>query len=105
MMGMTPGLILGYLHHDRASQATEQLLALEVVSLPYAKPVDQARELARLRRAADGESRQTPAEAAAQQKALWDGEWARLRGRLGSTGRLQEHGRLQPGERFVSPEV
>ena len=101
MMELSPRLILGYLHHDRAVRAGEQLDAFSIASLPWAKPTDQRRELDRLQRAADGEEPQTSAEAAAQRKALWDAEWARLRGRLG--GARPAHGALRPGERIVIP--
>jgi len=104
MMGMTPRLILGYLHHDQSTLAMEQLHALEVASLPYANAPDQRRALSRLQRAADGDVPQTPVEAAAEQKALWDAEWAKLRGRLGARGSASpgRHG-LRPGERIVIP--
>jgi hypothetical protein len=84
MMQLTPRLILGYLHHDRATLATEQLQALEVISLPYAKAPEQRRAIARLQRAAAGDIPVTEAEAYADRKAEFDAGWAALRARLGS---------------------
>lgn len=84
MRAMRVSLIAGYLHHDRAVLAGEQLDAFRMAALPYAKPADQRRELDRLQRVADGEAPTTAAELAAQQKTFWDANWAGLRARLAS---------------------
>jgi len=104
MNGMRLSLIMGYLHHDRAVAAGEHLDAFRMAALPWSKPADQERELSRLRRIEVGEAPQTPAELAAERKAMFDREWARLRGRLGSSGLPSRVG-LMPGERIVMPEA
>jgi len=83
MRRMRLGLIAAYLHHDRAVLAGEHLDAFRMAALPWKKPADQQRELARLHRIEAGEAPQTPAELAAERKALFDAEWVRLRGHLG----------------------
>lgn len=98
---MSPRLILGYLHHAQAVTAIERLEAIHNISLPYSSKAYQRRELDRLRRLADGEASLTPAEEAAQNRAVWDADWKRLRSRLGA--RAPERGRLRPGDRVVIP--
>jgi hypothetical protein len=83
---MRLSLIAGYLHHDRAVAAGEHLDAFRMAALPWQKPADQQRELTRLHRIEAGEAPQTAAELAAERKAIFDAEWARLRARLGSAG-------------------
>jgi hypothetical protein len=83
MRRMRLSLITGYLHHDRAVAAGEMLDAFRMSALPWSKPADQQRELARLHRIEAGEDPQTPAELAAVRKATFDAGWAGLRARLG----------------------
>jgi hypothetical protein len=105
-MGMSPSLILGYLHHAQAVEAIEQLNAISAQALPYQTGPARHREIARLQRLADGLPALTAAEASAQRQAGWDAGWARLRGKLGAGGPQQARGgpRLAPGERIVIPE-
>jgi hypothetical protein len=85
MRRMRLSLIAGYLYHDRAVAAGEQLDAFRIAALPLRTPSDQSRELARLLRIEAGEGPPTQAELAAERKAIFDAGWAGLRGRLGGT--------------------